>query len=184
MRPLVLAAAIAAALAPAGCGSGSGSSGTRAPAAVRLTVSAPVDEASTRGATVTVSGTVAPGDAGVRVLGRSADVIDGSFTVDVPVDPGSNVIDVMATARGRGPAMTAVRVTRQVAVVVPDLSQLTAAQAGRRTARLGLRLRTQEGGGLLEPILPGTPTVCTQQPSAGKDVARGSRVLIVVSKTC
>ncbi len=51
-------------------------------------------------------------------------------------------------------------------------------------ARLGLRLRTEDGGGLLEGILPGTPGVCDQRPSAGSEAHKGDIVTVLVAKRC
>jgi hypothetical protein len=133
---------------------------------------------------VTVSGSVTPRDAAVRVLGRPADVVAGAFTARVPLSPGANVIDLFATASGREPAMTALRVTRVMQIQVPDLTHLTIGQAQARVRSLGLRLSTQNGGGLLEAILPGTPGVCSQDPPAGTKVQRGARVLVIVAKRC
>jgi hypothetical protein len=151
---------------------------------VQLRVSEPSDLASTRGSTVTVAGSVSPDGADVRVLGRPAEVVGGTFTARVPLRPGANVIDLFATARGRDPALTALRVTREVAVTVPDLSHLTPDAAKARVERLGLRLRTESGGGLLEPILPGTPGVCTQDPRPGAHVSRGAQITALVAKRC
>jgi hypothetical protein len=167
----------------AGCGSHPRAK-AKAPPPVRLHVASPSDETSTREATVAVSGSVAPRDAAVRVLGRPADVVSGSFTARVPLRPGANVIDLLATARGRGPALTALRVTRVMPIRVPDLTHLTPSQARTRVRSLGLQLRTQYGGGLLEGILPGTPGVCEQDPAPGTKVQRGAQVLVLVAKHC
>jgi hypothetical protein len=182
MRAVVPLALLAALAALAGCGGA-----TRAPRPeppVVLHVTSPPDTKSTRGGVVTVSGSVTPGDADVRVLGRAAEVVAGSFTARVALQPGANVIDVFATARGHDPAMTALRVTREMPVQVPDLTHLTPEQARARVSRLGLRLRTQSGGGFLEPILPGTPGVCAQQPDPGTPVKTGTEVLVIVAKRC
>jgi Glucodextranase, domain B/PASTA domain len=183
-RLLTLLAVVAAAATAAGCGSDASGRSSRAAAPVVLSVEAPADLASTRSAVVTVRGTVSPADASVRVLGRPAEVVAGAFTARVPLAPGANVIDLAATARGRGPALDAVRVTREVPIVVPDLTHLTPDDARARLARLGLSLRTESGGGLLEDILPGTPGVCAQRPSPGTKVRRGTAVLALVAKRC
>jgi hypothetical protein len=168
-----------------GCGGGDRSArAARGAAPVQLRVSEPADLASTRGSTVTVAGSVSPAGADVRVLGRPAEVVGGSFTARVPLRPGANVIDLFATARGRDPALTALRVTRDVAVTVPDLTHLTPDAARARVQRLGLRLHTENGGGLLEPILPGTTGVCTQDPGPGTQVRRGTQVAALVAKRC
>jgi hypothetical protein len=131
-----------------------------------------------------VHGSVSPADASVRVLGQPADVVAGAFTARVPLQPGANVIDLEATAAGHSPALTALRVTREMPVAVPDLSHLTPAAARARVTALGLRLRTQDDGGLLEPILPGTPGVCAQRPGAGAEVRKGEWVTVLVAKRC
>jgi hypothetical protein len=120
----------------------------------------------------------------VRVLGRPAEVVAGAFTARVPLAPGANVIDLAATARGRDPALDAVRVTREMSIVVPDLTHMTPDDARARLAQLGLRLQTENGGGLLDGILPGTPGVCAQRPDPGTKVRRGSLVLALVAKRC
>jgi PASTA domain/Glucodextranase, domain B len=179
-----LFALLVVAVVAAGCGGEARKRPAKPPSPVELHVTSPSDLAGTRGSVVTVSGSVTPGDAAVRVRGRSAEVVAGSFTARVPLQPGSNVIDLMATARGREPAMTAVRVTREMPIQVPDLTHLTPDDARARVERLGLRLRTANGGGLLEPILPGTPGVCEQRPDPGTKVQPGSEVLVLVAKRC
>jgi hypothetical protein len=166
----------------AGCGASAKRAGTGPP--VRVTIAAPGDQSSTRADTLTVRGSVSPADASVQVLGQPADVVAGAFTARVPLQPGANVIDLAATAKGHGPTLTAVRVTREMPVVVPDLSHLSTDDARARVARLGLRLRTENGGGLLEGILPGTPGVCDQRPAAGDEVRKGDIVTVLVAKRC
>jgi hypothetical protein len=182
--PALVALLAVGALLVAGCGSSAKGSAGRAPAPVALTVAAPSDLASTTGATLTVTGTVAPADATVRVLGQPAEVVGGRFTARVPLSPGANVIDLAATAQGRGPALTALRVTREMPIVLPDLTHLTTDAARARVERLGLRLRTQDTGGLFEKILPGTVGVCDQRPDPGTQVRRGTVVLALVAKRC
>jgi hypothetical protein len=176
--PMLLALLVAVPVA--GCGAAAKRSGPP----VRMTIAAPGDEATTQADTLTVHGSVSPPGASVQVLGRPADVVAGAFTARVPLEPGANVIDLEATAKGRGPAMTAVRVTREMPIAVPDLTHLSTADARARVARLGLRLRTQDGGGLFEGILPGTPGVCDQRPSAGSAAHKGDVVTVIVAKRC
>jgi len=179
---LVIACLAAAA---AGCGGSGEKRVQRAPAPVGLTVSAPGDQATVKAETVQVRGTVAPADAAVLVLGQRAAVSGGgTFTATVPLDPGTNVIDVMATASGRAAALTAFRVTREVPVIVPDLGGKSADDARKALGDLGLKATVDESGGLLEPLLPGAPAVCTQDPEAGAQVRRGATVHIVTSKSC
>jgi hypothetical protein len=149
-----------------------------------MTVSAPVDSSTTRETHVTVRGSVNPADASVRVSGRSAEVVAGTFTADVDLDPGANVIDVAATAPSHGPALTAFRVTREMPVTVPDLSGLSPEDARKQVTALGLRFEQQDGGGLFDGLLPGSPGVCEQDPGPGSAAMRGTAVRVVVAKRC
>jgi hypothetical protein len=188
MRAVRLAAPLLAAstaLLAASCGgSDPEARAARALPPVRITVTAPVGSATTRESHLTVRGSVTPRDASVRVLGRSAEVVAGTFTAEVDLDPGTNVIDVAATAPAYAPALTAFRVTREMPVKVPDLSGLSPDDARKRVTALGLELDQRDGGGLLEPLLPGDPGVCEQDPGAGDDAVRGTTVHVVVAKRC
>jgi hypothetical protein len=182
LKTLVLACLAAVA---AGCGGDDNPRPQRPPAAVDLTVSAPGDNTTVRSESVEVEGTVAPASAAVLVLGQRAAVSGGgTFKAKVALEPGANVIDVMATAQGRGPAMTAFRVTREVPVSVPDLAGKTVDEVNSTLGNLGLEADVEEGGGLLEQLLPGDPAVCTQDPEPGAQVLRGAKVHVVVSKSC
>jgi len=167
----------------AGCGGEDGP-----PAAptehVRLQISAPSDGATLRRGTADVRGSVSPRASRVTVLGRPALVDDGRFTVVVPLEPGINVIDVMATAPRRLPAMTALRVTRDILVTVPDLTGLLEDELDARLDPLGLDSDVERGGGLFDVRRPGQPTVCRQTPVAGARVRRGRQVQVVVAKRC
>jgi PASTA domain/Glucodextranase, domain B len=183
-RPLVVASCLAAALVAEGCG-GDDPRAAPPPPAVRLDVAAPGDTATVREEEVEVSGTVQPAGAAVSVLGEDADVSGGgSFTVSVPLQPGANVIDVIATARGRDATMTAVRVTREMPVEVPDLDGLTVEELQQRVADAGLRAEVDRGGGFFDDLLPGEPRVCEQDPEPGSEVRRGTTVRVVVAKSC
>jgi Glucodextranase, domain B/PASTA domain len=182
--PPVLVFACLAAFA-AGCGGDGEPRAQKPPAAVELDVDSPEDMATVRSATVAVRGTVSPAGSVVRVLGRAASVTaGGTFTATVPLQPGENVIDVMATARGRGPALTAFRVTREVPVEVPDLGGMNVEEIHDRLGAAGLGVQVEHGGGLLEELLPGDPAVCKQDPEAGAKVRRGTTVHVVVAKSC
>jgi hypothetical protein len=183
IRPLVALACLAAAVA--GCG------GTEEPRAqkprppVALDVTSPDDMATVRTGTVEVRGTVTPAGAVVQVLGQPATVSGGgTFSARVPLDPGDNVIDLMATARGRAPAFTAFRVTREVPVAVPDLGGLDVAAVQERLGVTGLGVKVEQGGGVLEKLLPGDPAVCEQDPAPDTKVRRGTTVHVVVAKSC
>ncbi len=178
---LSLVLAVAATAGVAACGSDA-----PAPPApkVRLAVDAPADQATVREERIDVRGTVRPAGARVLVRGKPAAVSGGEFTATVGLDEGANVIDVLASAPGRSPALTAVRVTRQATVAVPDVAgeEPDAAAADLRAA--GLVPSVRDGGGTLDDLFPGSPTVCEQDPPAGTEVPRGATVTIVTAKLC
>jgi hypothetical protein len=152
---------------------------------VSLTIDQPSDTSVVQDGTVTVHGRVEPTTASVRVLGRPAAVSGGSFDIVVPLEPGANVVDVIATASRHAPALTAFRVTREVLVVVPDLSGQTADASESALSAIGLKLDAQRGSdSFIDGLLPGSPKVCEQQPSAGEKVHKGSTVQVVVAKGC
>jgi hypothetical protein len=167
-----------------GCGGEDQPRAAKAPPPVKLAITAPADTSSVQVESVEIRGTVAPAGAEVRVMGQDAAVSGGAFSARVPLEPGANVIDVMATARNRTAAMTAVRVGRELPVEVPDLEGLTVEEAQERVADAGLELELEQGGGLLEDIIPGDPGVCQQEPEAGSEVRRGTTVSAVVAKSC
>ena len=49
---------------------------------------------------------------------------------------------------------------------------------------LGLKVRTENGGGFLDPLLPGDPKVCELRPRAGAQVLPGSEVTLRVARDC
>lgn len=183
LLPLSGCLAVAAALL-AGCGGG----GEPAPAPlaerVQLQVTAPADGATIRGGTVDVRGRVSPRASDVTVLGRPALVTDGSFSAVVPLEPGANVIDVVAAAPRRRPALTALRVTRDILVSVPDLAGIAEDELEERLEPFGLRPEIERGGGLFDALRPGERVVCEQQPEAGTRVRRGGVVDVVVARRC
>ena len=144
---------------------------------VRLQISGPPDGATLRRGTAEVRGSVSPRSSAVTVLGRPALVSDGRFTVVVPLEPGVNVIDVMATAPRRLPTMTALRVTRDVLVTVPALAGLLEDEAKSRLEALELDVNVERGGGLFDVLRAGDPRVCEQEPEPGTRVRRGREVL-------
>jgi len=186
MRPHVLVLACLCAAAATGCGGGNEPRRAQRPSPpVDLRVNEPADMATVRSETVAVKGTVRPAGASVLVVGQKAPVSGGgSFTATVPLEPGANVIDVMASAAGRTPALTAFRVTREMPVTVPDLGGKSEAEVDKALADVGLKPEVEKGGGLIEDLLPGDPAVCRQDPGAGTQVRRGSTVHVVVSKSC
>ena len=154
------------------------------PEPVRLEITAPADAATVRGGNVDVRGRVSPAVSAVTVLGRPALVTEGRFTAVVPLEPGANVIDVIATAPRRRPALTALRVTRDILVSVPQLAGVEEDELERVLAPLGLRAEVQRGGGILDVLRSGPTIVCEQDPEAGTRVRRGRSVQVVVAKRC
>ena len=170
--------------AAAGCGGDDNERAQRPLTPVRLAVNEPNDLAVVQADAVDVQGTVEPAGAQVRVMGKRADVSGGTFRAKVGLEPGPNVIDVIATARGRGTAMTAFRVTRELPVEVPDLDGLQVQEVEDKLSEAGLRAQVDERGGLIEELLPGEPAVCGQDPEPGTEVRRGTTVRVEVSKSC
>jgi hypothetical protein len=186
MRRSALLFACLTAAAVVGCGSDDGQKRAQRPATpVALRITSPGDMTTVRTETVQVVGTVEPAGSAVLVLGQKAPVSGGgTFRATVALEPGANVIDVMATASGRGPALTAFRVTREMPVTVPDLGGKTVDEVDAALDALGLHAEVEKGGGLIEDLLPGDPAVCEQDPDPGTQVKRGSKVHVVVSKSC
>src|SRR4051794_41550451 len=140
-RRLPLAAAVVCALA-GGCG-GDGP----APAPVRLQITAPQDEAVVRDAQVELRGTVRPATATVTVEGRRAAVSEGEFHATVGLAPGTNVVDVMASAGDARPALTAIRIRRRGAVDRPGVARVVGARASAQPQAPRLQGPTDEQDG-------------------------------------
>ena len=183
MRVAILTGAGLAILAIAGCG-GDDPEPRKPEPRVRLEITAPADLATVRRGTVDVRGRVTPASATVRVLGRPALVSEGGFTVVVPLEPGANVVDVAATARGRRPALMAIRVTRDQRVAVPDLVGADEDEARSSLDRRGLEIAVENGGSFFDRFVPQSPAVCEQEPAAGARVPRGTVVRVVVARAC
>jgi PASTA domain/Glucodextranase, domain B len=181
MRLALLAGAVCALLLTA-CG-GDEPAATVAP--VHLAVAAPQDLASVRSETVELSGTVKPAGASVEVRGKRASVSGGAWSAKVALEPGVNVVDVLATAGRARPALTAVRVRRIVDVTVPDLVGLSAddAKTELEDAKLVGELQTEDGG-FFDELLGGSPEVCQTDPTAGTHVDPGSTVIVQLARRC
>lgn len=156
----------------------------RPPPLVRLDVVSPADGAVVDGDEVTLRGRVTPAGASVAVLGRPASSAAGAWEASVPLEPGGNVVDVMASAEGRRPVFAAVRVVRRVPVEIPDVDGDPPREAVRALEALGLDVVVRRGGGLLDDLLPATLGVCSVDPSAGTEVRVGSVVTLEVAKVC
>jgi hypothetical protein len=171
---------LALALAAAGCGKAD-----KPAPPVRLSVDSPADMALLRDATVEVHGVVSPRTARVTVEGKNVDVSSGRFSVQVDLQPGTNLIDVVAGAAGGArPAMVALRVRRQVTVRVPDLTGYTPSDAKDALAGLGLEADVQETGGFFDFLLPENARVCDTDPPPGTQVNPGTTVTVNAAKSC
>lgn len=178
---MVRRAVLLAAVVLAGCGGDAGPAGPP----VRLTVAAPADQAVVRGDSVRLSGRVDPPTAAVRVRGERAKVSRGGrFHADVALAPGTNVIDVLASAGSARPALTAIRVRREVTIAVPDVTGLAPEEATARLRARGLTAEVQDAGGLFDRILPGSAAACATEPGAGEEVEPGTTVTVLVAKAC
>jgi uncharacterized lipoprotein YbaY len=179
-RTWIAAAALACVAALAACGS------TTRPATppVRLTIASPQDGTTTLAGQVLVRGTVAPAAATVLVGGRQASVSGGSFSARVALQPGSNVIDVLAGAPWAPAAMSALRVYRELPVAIPKLDGSSVATARAALRRLGLSAQVHESGGFFQSLLPLSKHVCATEPPAGRLLAPGSTVVLQIAKVC
>ncbi len=178
MRRLAL---LALPVAVAACGS------TARPAAgprVTLKLSAPVDAGTVRSDSVRVQGTVSPAGASVRVNGEDARVDGGTFTAEVRLDGGANLIDVTASAPGRRADADAVRVTRDMRIEIPKLVGLPSTDAEDQLATLGLDAREDKQGSFLDRLFGGELQVCELSPPAGTLVDKGTTVTLAVAPSC
>jgi Glucodextranase, domain B len=179
--PVAAAVPLAAAALLAGCGA----QDDQALPGVRLAVSAPGDSAVVRADSVEVTGRVSPARARVEVMGVEAPTrASGRFAVRVPLAEGRNVLDVSASARGRRPALAALRVTRDTGVTVPVLAGSEPDGATARLERLGLRASEVRDGGLLDHFRLSPVRVCDTEPAAGARVRRGAAVRVHVARDC
>ena len=182
MRAPLLAALVALAVLAAACGDDPPQ--PRPDARVTLELGSPPDDARVRSETVEIRGTVQPQGAHVQVLGRDVAVDGGSFRAEVPLEPGANLIDVAAGARGRRPDFAVARIVREVRVPVPDLVGADADTAQDQLEGLGLTVELENAGGFFDPILPGDPKVCDLRPRPGAQVLPGSEVTLLVARDC
>jgi hypothetical protein len=178
---LALLSALASAVALTACGD---DEQPRPEPRVTLRLTAPVDASVVRDETVDIAGSVRPAGAAVTVLGRAADVEDGTFHARVALEPGANVVDVAAIAPGRRAAFAALRVVREIRVPVPELAGVDAVAATEQLEGLGLEVDRERGGGLFDPLLPGDPVVCESRPAPGTEVLPGTTVELVVARRC
>jgi hypothetical protein len=179
--PTLAAVVVLTALAPA-CGDDS--EPPRNEPDVKLELGSPADSAVVRSETVEIRGTVQPRWAHVEVLGREVAVDAGSFRAEVELEPGANLIDVAAGARGRRPDFAVARIVREVRLPVPDVVGSDADTAQEQLEGLGLTVAVENAGGFFDPLLPGDPKVCELQPEPGTQVLPGSEVILLVARDC
>ena len=177
-----LALAVLATVALAGCGEDEPP--PRDPPPVRLTITAPGDGSTVRADRVELTGRVTPSRAAVKVQGASAPVRDGSFSTEVALDEGVNVIDVSATMPGRSAAFAALRVVYDPRVLVPDLTGVQDEEAAGRLTALGLDPSRESVGGLLDELRSGERRVCESEPPPGTLVDPGEEVVLKTAKRC
>ncbi len=177
-RPLLLSVLVATV---AGCGEDPPAQ-PRPP--VRLALTAPADTATTRDASVQVSGRVDPASARVIVLGDRVTVTDGDFSTRVDLREGPNVIDVGASAPGHRAVWRALRVTRRSSTRLPDLLGRAEDDAKAALTDLGLDVTVTDDDDIIDAFRRGPRIVCSMAPAAGAQVAAGGEVELVVSKTC
>lgn len=156
----------------------------RPPPPVRLTIDGPADGTTTLAGQVQVSGRVTPGASTVLVGGQSVSVSAGNFATQVAVKPGANVIDVLAGAARAHPAMSAIRIYRQIAVAVPNLAGKSASAATSALRQVGLSPQIQDTGGFFQSLLPLSKHVCATEPPAARRLAPGSTVVLQIAKIC
>jgi hypothetical protein len=178
VRAAVLSLGCVATLAACG-------SAAPAPPRVRLSLTLPADGTVTLAPQVIVEGAVAtPRVGSVLVGGRPVPVRRGAFSTSVPVRPGSNVIDVLAGEPGAQPALTAVRVYRELPVTVPAVTGQSISTAEADLRRFGLSAKVYDEGSYFERLLPLPKQVCASEPAAGQPVAPGSTVALEIAKVC
>ena len=179
---LVLAAVPALAMLATACGDDPAP--PRKEPQVRIEIGGPADGHTVDGDSVEIAGTVRPSGAQVQVQGHDVDVDAGSFSTTVALEPGVNLIDVAAGARGRRPDFAVTRVVREVRLPIPDVVGKDADSATEQLDGLGLNVRSEDAGGFLDPLLPGDPKVCETRPRPGAQVLPGSDVTLLVARDC
>jgi hypothetical protein len=95
-----------------------------------------------------------------------------------------NVLDVLAGAPNVQDAMGAIRIYRQIAIAVPDLTGTNPSDATATLRRVGLSASVDDVGGFLQSLLPSSPHVCQTEPAAGRKLPPGSVVHVQIAKLC
>jgi Glucodextranase, domain B/PASTA domain len=178
---VAVTAATAAALAVAACGQ----STVHHAAPVQLSQLSPSDGVRVSSDRVTVAGTVKPHHASVMVLGkRVKPASNGHFSTSVPLQVGTNLIDVIADSKRAQPAMTAVRVVRYVLVSVPSVTGRSPRSAAAAIRAAGLVPKVHGSSDPFSFLVPLSSEVCSQSPAPDKRVVPGTAVTLSVGKVC
>jgi hypothetical protein len=178
VRRLVL---LALPLALTACGS---SAQYAAGPRVSLKVAQPSDPQTVRAPSLKLQGSVSPSGASVQVNGEDATVSGSSFSADVKLDPGANVIDVTASAPGHRPEADAVRVTYDTRVEIPDVIGQPSDDAENQLVQLGFDVTEDRQGSFLDKLFPGNLQVCSTDPAAHKLEQKGTPVTVTVARDC
>ena len=109
---------------------------------------------------------------------------DGSFSTPVSLAPGTNLIDVIASAPHAQPAMEALRVIRYILVTVPDVTGKSPGDAAAAIRVAGLQPQLHGDSNPLAFLIPLSEQVCSQSPSGGTVVNPNSTVAIRLGKLC
>jgi beta-lactam-binding protein with PASTA domain len=152
---------------------------------VTLTLSSPADGTRIEASVATIAGVVSPRDARVLVVGQTVKAgADGSFSAAVPLVPGTNLIDVIASAPHAQPAMAALRVIRFVLVTVPDVTGKSPSDAAAAIRGAGLKPQLHGDSDPFAFLLPFSEQVCSQSPNGGHQVEPNTTVAISLGKLC
>jgi beta-lactam-binding protein with PASTA domain len=152
---------------------------------VRLTLDTPSDGSRVETSSATVSGTVSPDGARVLVVGRSVTPNpDGRFSTTVSLTPGTNLIDVIASAPNARPVMTSLRVVRYVLIRVPPVTGDSPSDAAAAIRAAGLTPKLNGDSNPFSFLLPLPEQICSQSPSGGAQVEPNSTVTLQAGKVC
>jgi len=158
-----------------------------------MNVLTPLDGAELREGEVLVEGTVTPPDATVRVAGRAARTRNGVFQSRVPVDLGSNRVEVAAKANGQeigrkaltikrlAPAdEAAAEIAREYNGRVPDIRAERLDIVRSAFHQLGLRfIEVKLGRGR---IVPKEWAACGSRPPEGERPLSDKPLVLLVAK--
>jgi hypothetical protein len=148
-------------------------------------ITSPADGARVSTATAAVTGTVSPPGATLLILGHPVPLgRGGAFSTEVPLAPGTNLVDVLAGAPHAQPAMSAITIVRYVLVGVPSVAGEGPRVAAAQIRAAGLVPDVKPSGNPFDFLLPVPDQICATNPSAGTRVTPGSTVTLITGKLC